>query len=49
MGRKITVSVLLDPEDFAALCDLSKETGISLSGLIRQTVKKELKRRVDRK
>jgi len=43
MGRKFTVTVFLDPEDYNTLVDLSRKTGDSLSALIREAVKRYLK------
>lgn len=40
---KKEISVSLDPEDIEALEDLSRETGRSVSTLIREAVKKMLK------
>ena len=42
--RKINTTVMLDPEDFEALTEMSRETGESLSGLIRRAVKQFLGR-----
>jgi predicted DNA-binding protein len=40
MGRKIGVTVFLDPEDLKFLREKNSETGRSLSTLIREAVKK---------
>jgi len=36
--RKINVTTMLNPEDFQRLTDLSRETGKSISSLIREAV-----------
>jgi len=43
--RKINVTTMLNPQDFEALTNLSRETGKSISALIREAVKEWLKRR----
>ena len=42
-GKKVGVYVYLDPEDFEELSSISRETGISLSSLIRREVKRMLR------
>jgi len=42
--RKINATVMLDPEDFEVLTELSRKTGESISGLIREAVKQFLGR-----
>jgi hypothetical protein len=44
MGKKERITVLLSPEDAEFLEDKSRETGISISGLIRQAVKEWIRR-----
>jgi len=44
MVKRKSVLTLLDPEDMEFLEDKSRETGISLSGLIRQAVKQWIRR-----
>jgi predicted DNA-binding protein len=44
MGRrKINVTTMLNPEDYDRLTDLSRETGKSISALIREMVQEGLK------
>jgi len=42
--RKINVTTMLEPEDFEHLTEISRETGESISGLIREAVKEWIKR-----
>ena len=45
MARKVKVSVLIEQEDLERLEDLSRETGKSISSMVRAAVKEFLERK----
>jgi len=47
-GRRIGVYTYIDPKDFEKLSDMSRETGISISSLVRKAVKDMIRRETAR-
>jgi len=45
LARKVKVSVLIEQEDLERLEDLSRETGKSISSMVREAVKEFLERK----
>lgn len=44
-GRRVGIYTYVNPEDSEKLSDMSRETGTSISGLVRQAVKEWLKKK----